>query len=155
MVCSTLFPPVKNPAQPFSNKTHDSISAFVLNREGEALILECALGRRAWSSWQVLGSTLGEGENPITAVQEMLQYHTGFVATQWLYLGTFICDEATQTGATHVFFARGATAVAPPQSSNLVVKWVQREEIRQALLDGRITQISHAATASLALLLCD
>lgn len=136
-------------------ETRDFVNAFVFNEGGEALVLESTPFKKAWSSWQMLGCPLTEGEDPITAVQSLLHQNVGCVAKQWLYLGTFVSDEAAQSGANHFFIAHGATAVAHPQPTDLAIRWVRREQIKQALLDGRIAQIHHAVAASLAMLLCD
>lgn len=150
----------QDPSLPSENLTEppleatDFVHAFVFNECGEALVLESVPYKRAWSSWQMLGCSLVEGDDPITIVQNLLQQRAGYVARQWLYLGTFAANGAQQPGVNHFFVAYGATAVAPRYSSHLAIKWVQPEQIKQALLDGRIAQIHHAAAASLALLLC-
>jgi hypothetical protein len=131
----------------------DSAHAFVLNEQGQALILESMPLGNAWSSWQMIGCPLAEGENPITAVQATLRQTTGYTARQWLYLGTFILEEAGDKGARHFFFARDV-AQTGPHLPGLAIRWVDRKQIKHALLDGRIAYLNHAVVAALALLFC-
>ena len=140
-----------------SIRLQDYVNAFVVNDANEVLVLEGKENGRSWSSWQMIGRDLKKDEDPIQAVQENLLLRTGFTATNWIYLGTFVIDEAQHEGAGHFFCARlHEKANLPDEVLNhdLKLKWVPKREIKQALLDGRIAVINHAVAASLAMVMC-
>ncbi len=135
-------------------EVRDYVNAFVLNEAGEAMVLESFPHGNAWGSWQVIGRYIGDGEDPLTAVQHTLLKRTGYTADKWIYLGTFMADDADQLGVGHFFCAQSARRVkAPP--SDLTIKWVPRQHIKRALLDGRIAVINYAIAATLTLVMCD
>lgn len=138
--------------------TRDYVNALVLNEAGEALILEGYKHGTGWSSWQVLGGYLEEGEDPMTAVQRELLEETGYSSDQWLYLGSYVIDANRHVGVGHFFCALNAHPVAEPNHDDLEdfeLKWIPLRELKYALLDGRIAVISYAINISLALLLVD
>lgn len=141
-------------AFPSHTPPKDSVNVFVINERGEALVLVDLSASRSWSSWQVVGCYLPEGEDPMAAVQALLHQQVGCIARQWRYLGTFTPEDSDIVGANHFFFAREVQVIAQSQSGETAVRWVSTEQIRQALLDGRIGQINHATAAALALLHC-
>jgi len=142
-------------------EVRDYVNAFVMNEAGEAMVLERFSNGGAWGSWQMIGRYIGDGEDPLTAVQNALLTHTGYAAEQWIYLGTFVIDDAAHLGAGHFFCARGSHRVAECptcpdiRASEQKIKWVSPKHIKRALLDGRIAVINYAIAATLALTMCD
>lgn len=131
------------------------INALVLNDAGQAMIIEGykhGLGR---SSWQVMGGYIEDDEDPLAAAQRELLEETGYHSDDWQHLGSFVVDANRHGGVAHFFLARNARPIAEPDHDDLeqfVVRWVAIDELRQALVDGRVAIISYAINISLGLL---
>lgn len=135
--------------------TRDYVNVVVLDPEGKVLVLEGykhGLGR---SSWQVPGGYLEAGEEPLNAARRELREETGYASDEWRSLGSFVVDANRRVGVGHFFLARNAQQVAAPSHDDLegfAIRWVTPEEVKKALLDGRVGIISYAANLALALI---
>ncbi len=134
--------------------TNDFVNAVVFNEDGDALVLEGYRHGTGWSSWQMLGDNLREGEEPLTAVQRNLLEKTGHETQNWTYLGSYVVDANQHVGVGHYFCAQNVKPVQEPTypDPDFITNWVPVQELRFALLDGRIAVVSHAISVSLALL---
>lgn len=135
--------------------TRDYVNALVINEMGDALIIEGYKHGTGWSSWQVLGGYLEEGEDPLTAVKRELLEEAGYTSDTWYYLGSYVVDANRHIGVGHFFCARNARQIAAPLSGDLeeyTLKWIPLRELRQGLLDGRIAVVSYAITVALSML---
>lgn len=135
--------------------THDYVNALIFDETGKAMIMEGYKHGTGCYSWQVLGGYLKEEEDPLTAVQRELLEETGYHSDHWFYLGSYVTDANRHVGVGHFFCAHDARPVAQPDDDDLEdfeIKWVPQQELRRALLDGRIAVVSYAITISLALL---
>lgn len=122
-----------------------------------ALILndnDCALVRHVSTPgntpyWTMLKAKLPTGQNPICAAQAELD-SLGYRAAKWMYLGTYVDGESR---VIHFLFAKNARlqTVATPGKNG--VQWVSLEDLRYALLDGRIGKIGDATSIALAMYL--
>lgn len=135
----------------------DCVNAFVINEAGEILILENQLNGRSWDSWRVVGCDLENGEDPIMTVQQNLRHQTGLVCEDWIYLGTYILSEVQEKGASHFFCAQKVISITQPhvEYRHNTIRWISKQELKQALLDGRIAMMNHAAAICLAIVLCE
>lgn len=139
-------------------RLQDYVNALVLNEADEILVFEATDNGRSWASWQMVGRHLKTDEDPILAVQQELLLRTGYTCKNWVYLGAFVIDETQKAGAGYYFCAKVPQKTLVPDekhSQNLKIKWVAKQEMKQALLDGRIAVINHALAISLAILLCN
>lgn len=136
-------------------RTRDFVSIFVINEDGLALVLDGyrhGLGR---SSWQVLGSYLGEGEEPSDAAARVLLETTGHRAGSWRHLTSLVTDADQHMGVGHFFLGRNLQLVGsiePKNGTGQEIKWIRLGELKRALWDGRIVGASYATTVSLGLL---
>ena len=133
----------------------DYVNAVVLNEAAQVMILEGYKHGLRKSSWQVMGGYLEEGENPLEAAKRELLEETGYSSDHWQELGSYVIDANRRVGVGHFYLARDARQTSQPNSDDLEqieVKWVSQAEITQALYDGRIAAMSHAANVALALL---
>lgn len=135
--------------------TNDYVNAVVLNGEQEVLIIEGYKHGTGRVCWQIVGGYIETGEDPFSAVQRELLEETGYGTHDWSYLGTYIVDPNRHVGVGHLFCAQNVSLMSAPQHDDLeafTVKWVPLKEVRYALLDGRLSTLSHATTVALALL---
>ncbi|MCB8923815.1 MAG: hypothetical protein H6662_19730 [Ardenticatenaceae bacterium] len=136
----------------------DHANVLVFDAENRILILEDYGRGSAWGSWRIISCSLAHEEDPLTAVKHTLLAQTGLWAADWIYLGSYVLDDIRQIGISHFFCARniGSTNSNGSNSSHAhKIKWARGHEIREALLDGRIAIIHHAAAITLSLVMCD
>ena len=96
---------------------------------------------------------LEPGEDPASAARRELLEETGYEATRWESLGSFVVDSNYGLNTEHVFVAHDATKVREPRSGDLeeieiVLK--SRKELIRALASGEIAQLSSAAAIGIA-----
>lgn len=130
------------------------VNAVIFNARKEALILE-SLRPGGGVCWQIFGKFLEPDEDPFTAVQQTVLEQAGFVTSQWSYLGSHSVDGNRQVGVGSLFCGqqvRPADDVPCKVRQTQLLKWVPLTDLRYALLDGRISTMSHALAVSLALL---
>lgn len=134
---------------------HDYVNAVVLNQMGQALVFETARPSGSGVYWEVLHHCLPANSDPFTAVQTALLQNVGYQTNHWSYLGSHTMSLNQPTGNGFFFCAKQARQVSAPQPnghSPSTTRWIPLTDLRYALLDGRIAIVSHALTASLALL---
>ncbi len=134
--------------EPFMLSLSDYVMAVVINQVGQALVFEGACAQSGVLSWQVLSRDLGDGENPIKAVQHELYQHLGHNRGEWIYLGSY---ENCPGRVGHLFCAKDVTCDDLSQPLHAQARWVPLPVLRQALLDGRFSDISIAANVALTL----
>lgn len=136
-------------------KTQDYVSAFVINEDGLALVLEGYRHGVGRNSWQMLGGYLRDGEDPGDGAARLLLETTGFKASSWRHLASLVTDADQHVGVGHFFLARNVQAVTASRHENnslVEIKWVRLGELKRALWDGRIAGASYATTVSMGLL---
>lgn len=132
----------------------DYVNALIVNKAGQALVFEVEKpGGGVY--WEMMDRYLQPKEDPFTAVQQKLRQVTGCEAVNWSYLGGHATEASRLNGVGFLFCAQQARQVVVPTPAGLTpycLKWVPLTDLRYALLDGRISVMSHALTVSLALL---
>lgn len=136
----------------------DYVNVLVINEQGEALILEGYKHGVGRSNWQVVGGYLEADENPMEAAKREVLEETGYVSDDWRHLSSFVMDANRRGGMGHFFLALDARPGAEPNHDDLeefAMRWVSVDDLKLALVDGRISVISYAMTVSLGLLSLD
>ncbi|MDX1686399.1 MAG: NUDIX hydrolase [Candidatus Promineifilaceae bacterium] len=131
----------------------DYVNAVVFDEQGRALILDGYKHGMRRCGWQVVGGYVETDENPLRAVERELLEETGYKAEEWRYLGSFVVDPNRRVGVGHFFLALNARAVSEPANGDLeesTLRLVSFDELRYALVDGRLGVISYALNVMLA-----
>ena len=134
---------------------HDYVNAVVFDDMGRALILEGYKHGARRSTWQVVGGYLQPGQDPLAAAQRELLKGAGYESDEWRYLGSFITEAHRHVGVGHFFLCMNVRRVAVPHPDDLEpysLRWVSLQELRYALMDGRINIINYAMAISLGIM---
>lgn len=129
----------------------DFVNVLVLNEQGNALIFEREERGPSLLTWRLISENLDEGSDPLLAVKQALSHQAGLHSDEWRYLGSYTIGSYLPARVGHFFVAQHARQIAPPNMPGRA-KWVTMKDLRYALLDGRLSAISHAMTVSIALL---
>ena len=97
---------------------------------------------------------LEPGEEPLAAARRELLEETGYVAEEWVLLGSFVNDGNRGGGTGFLFLARHARRVAEPNAGDLeemVIGLMPLDELTQAAHRGEVAVLSIAAAIGLAI----
>lgn len=92
-------------------------------------------------------------EDPLQAAQRELLEETGYMASEWKPLGSFVPNSNYGCGKAHLYQARDARRVAEPDAGDLEdieIVLMTRHELLQALGGGLVHAMSVAAAIALA-----
>jgi ADP-ribose pyrophosphatase len=97
------------------------------------------------------------GESPLQAAQRELLEETGYVASEWQRLGSFVVDGNRQVGTAHLFLAlnvrQGSTgAKNPDQNEVLKVELVSTRLFFAAVSAGDVALLPTVGAVALAML---
>lgn len=102
----------------------------------------------------IIGGYINDGEQSLSAAKRELLEETGYEAPDWLSLGTYLVDPNRGIASGHLFLARNARYVTPPDADDLEEQellLLTREEIENALEQGEIKVLAWAAAIGFAL----
>ena len=91
------------------------------------------------TSLSIVGGYINDGEEPLVAAKRELLEETGYEAPDWISLGSYIVDPNRGIASGHLFLARQAHYVTPPDSDDLEEQellLLSRVEIENALEQG-------------------
>lgn len=94
------------------------------------------------------------GEEPLTCARRELLEETGYTASDWRSLGTYVVDGNRGCGRAHVFEARGARSVSKPRTDEmepLEVRLATPAELVEALAAGEMVALAHVAALMLSM----
>jgi ADP-ribose pyrophosphatase len=97
---------------------------------------------------------LEPNETPIKAAKRELLEETGYEASDWVNLGSYILDPNRGIATMHLFLAFNAKRVAEPNSDDLEdqeLLLLSRDEIENALKDGEFKILAWSAVVAMAL----
>ena len=94
-----------------------------------------------------------EGEDSIQAAQRELIEETGYAATEWRHIGSFVPNSNYGCGKAHLYHALNARRVSDPKSGDLEeieILFLTKVELLEALGSGKFHAMSMAAAIALA-----
>jgi len=95
-----------------------------------------------------------DGEEPLHAAQRELREETGYEASSWRDLGSYVMDGNRGCGHMHAFMARGAHPTSHQEldeMEQITVELLPVESLSRMLLNREVKTIATAAAAGMAL----
>ena len=102
----------------------------------------------------IVGGFVEEGEEPLKAAQRELLEETGYESADWTHLGSYRVDPNRGVAMAHLYLARQARFVTPPNADDLEEQellLLTRSEVERALAQGEVKVLSWAAAIAFAL----
>lgn len=97
---------------------------------------------------------LEPGETPLEAAQRELLEETGYIASEWVSLGSYILDPNRGIATMHLFLALHSKQIADPNSDDLEdqeIYLLSRDEIETALRAGEFKVLAWSSVVAFAL----
>jgi ADP-ribose pyrophosphatase len=133
----------------------DYVNVAAVTEDGSYLCFRQTKYTVPGTSLAAVGGYLDPREAPLTAAQRELREETGYIAPEWINLGTYAVGGSHCSETAHFFLARGAHQVAAPASDDLEEQellLLSRQEIETALRAGEFKVLAWATIMALALL---
>ncbi len=101
-----------------------------------------------------IGGHVEPGEDPMIAAKRELLEETGYQATEWIHLGSYIVGPNRGIAKRHLYFARNATKTTLPHNDDLEEQQLlllDRTELEAALMNGKFKIVSWVSLIALSL----
>jgi ADP-ribose pyrophosphatase len=97
------------------------------------------------------------GESPLQAAQRELLEETGYVASEWQRLGSFVVDGNRQVGTAHLFLARNVRQAStgannPDPNEALQIELVSARHFFGTVSEGDVALLATVGAVALAML---
>lgn len=101
-----------------------------------------------------MGGYIEPGEAPLLAAQRELLEETGYIASEWHSLGTYVVDANRGAGTAHLFLALDAKYDRPSTADDLEPQellFLTKADLETALAEGKFKVLAWSAVVSLGL----
>ena len=135
--------------------TPDFINVVAVTKSGEFICFRQPKYAVQGLSLGIVGGYIEKGEYPLAAAQREMLEETGYIASDWQALGSYVVDANRGAGKGHFFLATGAEWRQPIDADDLEEQellLLSRVEVEQALRAGEFKVLPWAACVAMALL---
>ena len=94
-------------------------AVFAVTEDQKIMVLRCYSHAICEVTLTMPGGMIEEGESPLEGIQREFLEETGYVASEWKSLGSFMGNSTRGCGTYYLFFANGAYSVQEPDSGDL------------------------------------
>ena len=111
-------------------------AVFAVTEDQKIMVLRCYCHAICEVTLTMPGGMIEEGESPLEGIQREFLEETGYVASEWESLGSFMGNSTRGCGTYYLFFANGAYSVQEPDSGDLEdleLLLLSAQEVEQAL----------------------
>lgn len=132
----------------------DFIVVFAETASGKVIMIRQYKHGARRTSLTLPGGLVEKGEDPEEAAKRELLEETGYQAESWQSLGSYVVNGNLGCGKGHFFRAAGAKQVQEPESGDLEtmeIELLTREKIAEALRNGEVMLLNHAAAIAMAM----
>ena len=134
--------------------TPDYVNVLAQTGEGTILCFRQNKYAVAGLSLAPIGGYVEPGESPESAAKRELLEETGYVADEWIHLGSFSVDANRGAGKAHFFVAKSARPVSRPISDDIEEQelvLLSFGEVKEALTRGEFKALPWVTNVALAL----
>jgi len=134
--------------------TPDYVNVVVVTAEQRFLCFRQVKYGVEGTALGIVGGFIEEGEEPIQAARRELLEETGYESSDWIPLGSYRVDPNRGVAMGHLFLARRARYITPPDPDDLEEQeliLLPPSEMENALARGEFKVLSWAAAIAFAL----
>ena len=117
---------------------------FAVTQDINIMVMRCYRHAVGEVTLTMPGGMLEAEEDPIAGIKRELLEETGYIAHEWQSLGTFLGNSTRGCGTYHLFFARGAHQIQPPDSGDLeemeLLLW-KKSDVETAIEKGQVKSL--------------
>ena len=119
-------------------------AVFAVTQDNNIMVMRCYRHAVGEVTLTMPGGMLEAEEDPIAGIKRELLEETGYIANEWQSLGTFLGNSTRGCGTYHLFFARGAHQIQPPDSGDLeemeLLLW-KKSDVETAIEKGKVKSL--------------
>ena len=119
-------------------------AVFAVTQDHNIMVMRCYRHAIGEVTLTMPGGMLEAEEDPIAGIKRELLEETGYIANEWQSLGTFLGNSTRGCGTYHLFFARGAHQIQPPDSGDLeemeLLLW-KKSDVETAIEKGKVKSL--------------
>ena len=134
--------------------TPDYVNVVALTKDQRFICFQQVKYGIQGSTLGIVGGFVEEGEQPLAAARRELLEETGYESDDWVPLGSYRVDPNRGIATGHLYFARQARYVCPPNADDLEeqkIIFLTRSEMETALAGGEFKVLAWAASIAFAL----
>ncbi len=136
-------------------KTPDYVNVLAMDSTGRFLVFRQGKYGLEGDSLAPVGGYIEPGEDSLEAARRELREETGYEASEWTALGSFLVDPNRGVAQGYLDLARGARRVAERDADDLEEQhllFLTRAELETALREGQFKVLAWAANIAFALM---